>query len=187
MRTTATNLRWPVQATPAITAARCRAKQCAPWPGRSRKRKKDSTLVLLGQLDFGPQGPTNVRLEHRFTLSSTGRVVEQLSLLHHRGRDHLDLSGARFGFRKTLRSRFAPGVLQGLTSASWSPSPCAASPARPQTTISPVTAQPTSTPRSGPSGVACRQAQRRGLAVVRARGRVPGGEVQPGAHRVQCG
>ena len=55
-----------------------------------------------------------MRLEHRFTLSSTGGVVEQLSLMHHRGRDHLDLSALRFGFRKTLfdRSRFAwrPGA-----------------------------------------------------------------------------
>jgi hypothetical protein len=36
-------------------------------------------------------------------------MVERLSLLHHRGRDRLELSGLRFGFRKTLfdRSRFA--------------------------------------------------------------------------------
>ena len=75
------------------------------------------TLVLVGTLDFGPSGPTSVRLEHRFTLSPAGQVVEQLSLLHHRGRDRLDLSGLRFAFRKTLfdRSSFAwrPGADAG--------------------------------------------------------------------------
>jgi hypothetical protein len=90
----------------------CQRVRTTAWS--LEENEEDSTLVLLGQLDFGPQGPTNVRLEHRFTLSSTGGVVEQLSLMHHRGRDHLDLSALRFGFRKTLfdRSRFAwrPGA-----------------------------------------------------------------------------
>ena len=46
--------------------------------------------------DFGPDGPTSVRLEHRITLSSAGRVVERSSrFLHHRGRDRLSLGGLR--------------------------------------------------------------------------------------------
>ncbi len=77
----------------------------------------DSTLVLLGQFDFGPDGPTSVRLEHRVTFSSIGRVVEELSVLHHRGRDRLELIRPRFGFRKTLfdRSSFTwrPGADAG--------------------------------------------------------------------------
>jgi hypothetical protein len=67
----------------------------------------DTTLVLTGQLEFGPAGPTNIRLEHRVTLCAAGRVVEQISLVHHRGRDRLELCGLRFGFRKTLFDRFA--------------------------------------------------------------------------------
>ena len=68
-----------------------------------------STLVLLGHLDFGPNGPTSLRLEHRISFSSAGRVVERLSIVHHRGRDRFELIRPRFGFRKTLfaRSTFA--------------------------------------------------------------------------------
>ena len=68
-----------------------------------------STLVLLGHLDFGPNGPTSLRLEHRISFSSAGRVVERLSIVHHRGRDRFELIRPRFGFRKTLfaRSSFA--------------------------------------------------------------------------------
>ena len=65
----------------------------------------DATLVLFGQLEFGPDGPTNIRLEHRFTFSGAGGVVEQISLVHHRGRDKFELSGLRFGLRKTLFER----------------------------------------------------------------------------------
>ena len=73
MRTTATNLRWPVRATPGYHGGplACQAVRTLAWS--LEEKEEDSTLVLLGQLDFGPQGPTNVRLEHRFTLSSTGR------------------------------------------------------------------------------------------------------------------
>jgi hypothetical protein len=75
-----------------------------------------TTLTLLGQLDFGPQGPTGLRLEHRITLADSGEVIEQLTLLHHAGQDQLRLDRFRFGFRKTLfdRGRFAwsPGSEQ---------------------------------------------------------------------------
>jgi len=72
-----------------------------------------ATLSLLGQLDFGARGPTGLRLEHRITLAASGVVVEQISLLNHAGQDRLELSGVRFGFRKTLfdrgRSAWRPG------------------------------------------------------------------------------
>jgi hypothetical protein len=64
-----------------------------------------ATLTLLGQLDFGPQGPTGLRLEHRLTLTGSGQVVEQISLLNHAGQDQLQLGDFRFGFRKTLFDR----------------------------------------------------------------------------------
>jgi hypothetical protein len=65
----------------------------------------DATLVLVGELDFGPNGPTGTRLEHRVTFTSAGRFVEQLSIVNHRGHDRLELSGLRFGLRKTLFDR----------------------------------------------------------------------------------
>ena len=128
----------------------------------------DSTLVLLGQLDFGPDGPTSVRLEHRLTFSSTGRVVEQLSVLHHRGRDRLELISPRFGFRKTLfdRSSFAwrLGSRCGRTGHR---SPSAGMPGRAQTTTSPVTPRPTCSRRNGPAEEACQAGvQRRGSGPV---------------------
>jgi hypothetical protein len=64
-----------------------------------------ATLTLLGQLDFGPQGPTGLRLEHRITLAGSGEVIEQISLLNHAGQDQLQLDDFRFGFRKTLFDR----------------------------------------------------------------------------------
>jgi hypothetical protein len=81
----------------------CRGVRALDW--RVERDGDDATLVVLGQLEFGPGGPTNVRLEHRFTLLSSGGLVERLSLLHHRGRDRLELSELRFGFRKTLFDR----------------------------------------------------------------------------------
>jgi hypothetical protein len=75
-----------------------------------------ATLVLVGHLDFGPEGPTNIRLEHRIALSGPS-VREELSLFHHHGRDSHRLSKLRFGFRKTLfdRSSFSwrPGCGSG--------------------------------------------------------------------------
>jgi hypothetical protein len=64
-----------------------------------------TTLTLLGQLDFGPQGPTGLRLEHRITLTGSGEVTEQISLLNQAGQDQLRLDSFRFGFRKTLFDR----------------------------------------------------------------------------------
>ncbi len=75
-----------------------------------------ATLVLIGHLDFGPEGPTNIRLEHRIALSGP-TVREELSLFHHHGQDSHRLSKLRFGFRKTLfdRSSFSwrPGCAFG--------------------------------------------------------------------------
>jgi hypothetical protein len=90
----------------------CRGVEPLDW---SLERDASSAaLVLLGQLDFGPAGPTGLRLEHRITLAASGEVAEQLTILHHAGHDHLQLSDIRFAFRKTLfdRSRYAwrPGA-----------------------------------------------------------------------------
>jgi hypothetical protein len=83
----------------------------------------DSTLVLVAQLDFGPDGPTCVRLEQRVTFCSGGRVVERLSIVHHRGRDRLELIGPRFGFRKTLLDRTAFSWRAGADAAELVPVP----------------------------------------------------------------
>jgi hypothetical protein len=62
-----------------------------------------STLVLTGRIDFGPEGPTDLVIEHRFTVfGDCDRFDEQL-LLHHRyGHDEHELSRYRFGFRKLM-------------------------------------------------------------------------------------
>ena len=99
----------------------------------------DSTLVLLGQLDFGPDGPTCVRLKHRVTFSAAGRVLEQLSVLHHRGRDRLELISPRFGFRKTLFDRSSFTWRPGADGGNWYLYPCVATPGRAQTITSRVT------------------------------------------------
>jgi hypothetical protein len=92
--------------------ATCRRVRPLDW---SIEHHEDSgaTLSLLGQLDFGPQGPTGVRIEHQITLAGSGEIIEQLALSNHAGRDHLRLDDIRFGFRKTLfdrgRSAWRPG------------------------------------------------------------------------------
>ena len=92
--------------------AACRRVRPLDW---SLEHHEDSgaTLTLLGQLDFGPRGPTGVRLEHQITFAGSGEIIEQLALSNHAGRDHLRLDDVRFGFRKTLfdrgRSAWRPG------------------------------------------------------------------------------
>ena len=147
--------------------------------------RDDSTLVLLGQLDFGPDGPTSVQLEHRVTFSSTGRVVEQLSVLHHRGRDRLELISPRFGFRKTLfdRSSFAwrSGADDGRTGTGPPPAACRAGYRPPLRQLRGGRLVPGGMDQpKRPARPECR-----GVALGRSRWGFPGGEVQPGAHRVQ--
>jgi hypothetical protein len=90
----------------------CRAVRPLGW---SMEHHEDSgaTVTLTGRPDFGPQGPTGVRLEHRITLAASGDVIEQVSLVNQAGQDHLRLDEFRFGFRKTLfdrgRSAWRPG------------------------------------------------------------------------------
>src|ERR1700760_601750 len=69
----------------------CRRVRPLDWS--AEPQGDGTTLTLLGQLDFGPQGPTGLRVEHRITLAGTGEVVEQLSLLNHAGQDRLRLDG----------------------------------------------------------------------------------------------
>lgn len=77
----------------------------------------EETLVLTGELDFGPSGPTDLRLEHRIQLATDRTVLETVALVHHHGRDRHQLSNLRFGFRKTLFDRsshqWAPGADTG--------------------------------------------------------------------------
>ncbi|HEX4257685.1 MAG TPA: hypothetical protein VH089_21505 [Streptosporangiaceae bacterium] len=83
---------------------RCRRVRPLDWSAEPHD-DDGTTLTLLGQLDFGPQGPTGLRLEHRITLTGSGQVIEQLSLLNQAGQDQLRLDSFRFGFRKTLFDR----------------------------------------------------------------------------------
>jgi hypothetical protein len=82
----------------------CRGVRPLGW---SIEHHEDSgaTLSLLGGLDFGARGPTGIRLEHRLTLTGSGQVIEQISLLNQAGQDQLRLDDVRFGFRKTLFDR----------------------------------------------------------------------------------
>ena len=145
----------------------------------------DSTLVLLGQLDFGPDGPTCVRLKHRVTFSATGRVLEQLSVLHHRGRDRLELISPRFGFRKTLFDRSSFTWRPGADGGQLVPVPLRRHAG--QGTDHHFSSYAAGRPLPGgvdePKGPA--RPECRGVALGRSRRGFPGGEVQPGAHRVQ--
>ena len=65
----------------------CRRVRPLDW---SIEHHEDSgaTLSLLGQLDFGPRGPTGIRLEHRITLAGSGEIIEQLALVESCRPDH---------------------------------------------------------------------------------------------------
>jgi hypothetical protein len=98
-------------------------RRVVPLDWSLEREDGNATLVLLGRLDFGPQGPTGIRLEHRITLATSGEVLEQISLLHHAGRDHFALSELRFGLRKTLFDRTAFAWREGADTAELIPVP----------------------------------------------------------------
>jgi hypothetical protein len=67
-----------------------------------------ATLTVTGRLDFGPSGPTDLCVEHSFTLpSGSDRFEERLSLVHQFGRDSHEIEAYQLGFRKVLVDRTA--------------------------------------------------------------------------------
>jgi hypothetical protein len=60
-------------------------------------------LTIVGRLDFGQKGPTDLIVEHSFTLfGDKDRFDEQISLGHRYGHDSHVVSRYRFGFRKRM-------------------------------------------------------------------------------------
>jgi hypothetical protein len=65
-----------------------------------------TTLTLVGRMDFGRTGPTDIEVEHAFTLrAGSERFEERVSLVHRFGRDTHQIDAYRFGFRKALFDR----------------------------------------------------------------------------------
>jgi hypothetical protein len=63
-------------------------------------------LVIEGRVIFSADGPTDIRIEHTFSLfREASRLEERISLVHRYGRDRHELSDLRFGFRKLLFDR----------------------------------------------------------------------------------
>lgn len=62
-----------------------------------------TTLKVSGRLDFGETGPTDIIIEHRFSLfRDADRFDEQITLVHRYGHDKHEVADYRFGFRKRL-------------------------------------------------------------------------------------
>ena len=74
-------------------------------------------LTLRGRADFGPDGPTDIRVEHAFQFLTDGAIAERIALVHHHGRDRHSVSDIRFGLRKALfdrsEHRWADGADRG--------------------------------------------------------------------------
>lgn len=65
--------------------------------------ESSKTLQFYGRLDFGPEGPTDLYLEHSFTLwEDTDAFVEQINISHRFGRDTHTITSINCGFRKVL-------------------------------------------------------------------------------------
>ena len=62
-----------------------------------------STLTVSGRLDFGRTGPTDIVVEHSFTLfAELEQFDEQITLTHRFGHDLHIVEDYRFGFRKRM-------------------------------------------------------------------------------------
>jgi hypothetical protein len=83
-----------------------------------------TTLLVTGRVDFGPDGPTDIVLQHRFTLFGTSdRIDEQITLVHRFGRDEHELSSYRFGFRKKMFANETAAWVDGLDAFRLTPIP----------------------------------------------------------------
>lgn len=61
------------------------------------------TLQILGRLDFGADGPTDLYLKHSFAFDrDTDALIEQLEIIHRFGRDRHTISAIDCGFRKVI-------------------------------------------------------------------------------------
>jgi hypothetical protein len=73
------------------------------WSVDEQEAAGRTSLTILGRIDFGPRGPTDLFLEHVFTLHAASDAFEErIRLRHLRGRDTHVVSSYRFGFRKRL-------------------------------------------------------------------------------------
>lgn len=73
------------------------------WGVEENGTEGTSTLTISARLDFGRHGPTDIVVEHSFTLlAESDRFDEQLALVHRFGHDSHTVADYRFGFRKQM-------------------------------------------------------------------------------------
>ncbi|WP_029041929.1 alpha-amylase family protein [Cucumibacter marinus] len=73
------------------------------WRVDEDKERGASTLTLTGRVDFGRDGPTDLVVEHSFTiLADKDRFEERIALQHRYGHDEHEIADYRFGFRKRM-------------------------------------------------------------------------------------
>ena len=68
-----------------------------------------ATLVLTARLVFGDLGPTDLLVEHSFTLDASARFTERLAIVHWKSPDSHTIRHVDFGFRKGLFDRRTSG------------------------------------------------------------------------------
>lgn len=79
-----------------------RSAHLLTWDVETEEGSASTTLCVQGRLDFGTTGPTDIIIEHRFTLSEVDRFDEQITLVHRFAHDEHEVSDYRFGFRKQM-------------------------------------------------------------------------------------
>ncbi|TDE09701.1 hypothetical protein [Jiangella asiatica] len=91
---------------PGYTGPAQRAQSVFPLQWQVDTDETGTRVVLLGRVDFGDTGPTDIAVEHVLTLSTAeGTLSEKLSLLHQHGRDRHVVTAFRFAMRKMLFDR----------------------------------------------------------------------------------
>ena len=80
-----------------------RGARLIDWRLDEDKQSGAATLTVTGRVDFGRNGPTDIVIEHSFTLAAdTDRFDEKVALVHRFGHDSHTVSNYRFGFRKRM-------------------------------------------------------------------------------------
>ena len=103
-------------------AQRAQRAQLIDWQRRDDPGR--ATVVLTARLDFGARGPTDIIVEHAFTLfDGFARLDERLALVHRFGRDSHTVSDFRFGFRKRLFDGESKGWVDDADSFRLAPVP----------------------------------------------------------------
>lgn len=84
-------------------APSARAARLIEWRVAENAEAGSATLTIVGRLDFGRAGPTDIIIEHSFTVfAGKDQFDEQISLVHRYGHDSHIVDKYRFAFRKRM-------------------------------------------------------------------------------------